>query len=76
MREGGKFIARRMLTDLTARLLTGLDLSGEMVDAAVAQLISAEVPDGAKGDFLKALRAKGETAAELIFLLITGRRTP
>ena len=54
-----------MLTDLAAQLLTGLDLSGEMVDAAVAQLISAEIPDGVKGDFLKALRAKGETAAEI-----------
>ena len=64
-RGGRKFITGRMLTDLTTQLLAGLDLSGEMVDAAVAQLVSAEVPDGAKGDFLKALRAKGETAAEI-----------
>lgn len=54
-----------MITDFTAHLLTGLDLSGEMVDAAVAQLVSAEVADDVKGDFLKALRAKGETAGEI-----------
>ncbi len=54
-----------MLTDLTAQLVTGFDLSGEMVDAAVAQLVSADVPDDTKADFLKALRTKGETAAEI-----------
>ena len=54
-----------MLTDLTARLRTSLDLTGEMVDAAVTQLTSTDVSDSAKGDFLKALRAKGETAAEI-----------
>lgn len=54
-----------MLTDLTAHLLTGHDLTGEMAEAAVAQLVEAEVKDGAKADFLKALRAKGETATEI-----------
>ncbi len=54
-----------MLIDLTAQLLTGRDLTGEMVEAAVAQLVEAEITDGAKADFLKALRAKGETAAEI-----------
>ena len=54
-----------MLTDLTAQLASGHDLSGEMVAVAVAQLVAADVPDEAKGGFLKALRAKGETAAEI-----------
>ena len=54
-----------MLNELTSHLLTGSDLTGELVDAAVAQLVAVEVADGAKGDFLKALRAKGETAAEM-----------
>jgi len=54
-----------MLSDLTAHLVTGLDLSGELAEAAVGQLVSAEVPDAAKGAFLRALREKGETAAEI-----------
>ncbi|MCE9612072.1 MAG: anthranilate phosphoribosyltransferase [Chthoniobacter sp.] len=51
--------------ELTAHLLTGSDLTAELVDAAVVGLVSAEVPDEEKGDFLKALRGKGETAAEM-----------
>ena len=54
-----------MLPDLTARLRTGLDLTGEMVDAAVAALVSTDAADASKADFLKALRTKGETAAEI-----------
>ncbi len=54
-----------MLPDLTARLRTGLDLTGEMVDAAVAALVSTDATDASKADFLQTLRAKGETAAEI-----------
>jgi len=54
-----------MLSELTAHLQTGSDLTGEFVDAAVAQLVAADVADAAKAGFLKALRAKGETAAEI-----------
>ena len=54
-----------MLRDLTTHLQTGSDLTGELVDAAVTQLVAGDVADGVKGDFLKALREKGETAAEM-----------
>jgi anthranilate phosphoribosyltransferase len=51
--------------DLTARLREGADLPEEDVLQAVSSLVSPEVDEAAKGDFLKALRAKGETAAEI-----------
>ena len=54
-----------MLSDLSALLRTGQDLTGEMVEGAVAQLIAEDVAAEEKGDFLKALRGKGETAAEI-----------
>ncbi len=64
-RGGAAFIGGRMLSDLSALLRTGHDLTGKMVEEAVAQLIAEDVSAEAKGDFLKALRAKGETAAEI-----------
>lgn len=53
------------MQELVAHLENGGDLDAAQVAHAVAQLLSGEVPDAAKGEFLKALRAKGETAAEI-----------
>ena len=53
------------LAELTAQLVAGRDLSPAEVERAAAALASAEVPDEGKADFLTALAAKGETAAEL-----------
>ena len=53
------------LARLTDQLRASADLSPADVERAVAQLVSAECADAAKADFLKALRAKGETAAEI-----------
>jgi len=50
---------------LTAALETGADLLPKQVAQAVNALISSDVSDGEKMQFLKALRAKGETAAEM-----------
>jgi anthranilate phosphoribosyltransferase len=50
---------------LTAQLTAGRDLSAEDVEHAVAQLVSTECADAAKAAFLRALREKGETAAEI-----------
>ena len=53
------------MRDLVSHLEKGRDLTAAHVGDAVAQLLSADVPDEEKGAFLKALRAKGETAAEI-----------
>jgi anthranilate phosphoribosyltransferase len=50
---------------LTAHLSAGLDLSAEEVEQAVAQLVSPDVEDAAKANFLRSLREKGETAGEI-----------
>ncbi len=50
---------------LTSALRAGKNLEPAEVREAVAALISEEVPDEGKMEFLKALRAKGETAAEI-----------
>ncbi len=50
---------------LTVQLRDGSDLNPAQVEHAVTQLVSTEVADEAKADFLKALRGKGETAAEI-----------
>ena len=50
---------------LTDSLKSGSDLTAAQVDHAVAQLVSPEVADDVKADFLKALREKGETASEI-----------
>jgi anthranilate phosphoribosyltransferase len=53
------------LAILTAQLVARRDLSPEQVAGAAAALAEAEVSDEAKAEFLTALAAKGETAAEL-----------
>ena len=53
------------MESLTTHLGSGANLDAAQVREAVAALISADVPDAAKMDFLKALRTKGETAEEL-----------
>ena len=50
---------------LTRELRNGSDLGNTQVREAVAALISDKVPDEEKIEFLKALREKGETAAEI-----------
>ena len=50
---------------LTQLLRNGSDLGAAEVREAVGALVSAEVPGVEKKEFLKALRAKGETAAEI-----------
>ena len=50
---------------LTQGLRSGHDLAPGQIREAVAALISGEVPGAEKKDFLRALRAKGETAAEI-----------
>jgi anthranilate phosphoribosyltransferase len=53
------------MESLITSLVAHRDLEPAQVREAVAALISADVPDTAKMEFLKALRAKGETAAEI-----------
>src|SRR6266446_1717003 len=50
---------------LTRELRNGSDLGNTQVREAVAALISDKVPEQEKVEFLKALRDKGETAAEI-----------
>ena len=50
---------------LTQHLKHGNELAPAMIAQAVAALVSPQVADGEKADFLKALRAKGETADDL-----------
>ena len=50
---------------LTSQLRNGGELSATQVREAVAALISEQVAGGEKKEFLKALRAKGESAAEI-----------
>ena len=50
---------------LTQSLRAGHDLGAAQVREAVAALISEQIPADAKKDFLRALRAKGETALEI-----------
>jgi anthranilate phosphoribosyltransferase len=50
---------------LTTSLRDGKNLGPAQVREAVAALISEMVPDGEKAEFLKALREKGETGAEM-----------
>ena len=50
---------------LLGTLARGADLSPAQIDAAVAALTDERAPDAAKAAFLRALRAKGETPAEI-----------
>lgn len=54
-----------LLNDLTNQLTAPQDLTPAQVETAAAALASPETPDEAKGAFLLALAAKGETAAEI-----------
>ena len=54
-----------ILHELTAHLTKGCALSPAEVSAALAALLTPEVADTAKADFLTALAAKGETAEEI-----------
>lgn len=54
-----------LLQELTGQLQAGRDLAAHEVEAAVGQLVSEAVADGDKAAFLKALREKVETAAEI-----------
>jgi anthranilate phosphoribosyltransferase len=51
--------------DLIAQLQRGENLSAPQITRAVASLIAPTVDEQLKADFLKALREKGETAAEI-----------
>jgi len=53
------------LASFTRQVQTGQDLSPGEIEAAVAALVSSEPGTAQKADFLKALREKGETAAEI-----------
>jgi anthranilate phosphoribosyltransferase len=50
---------------LIADLQSSADLNADQVEQAVSQLVSADVDNQHKADFLKALRNKGETASEI-----------
>jgi len=54
-----------MIATLTAALESGTDLSQEQVNCAVNALASEDVDDQSKAHFLKALREKGESGAEI-----------
>jgi anthranilate phosphoribosyltransferase len=54
-----------LMNDLINQLRQGLDLNAADVDHAVAALTSTDIANDFKGDFLQALRAKGETAKEI-----------
>ena len=53
------------MENLIQSLRAGHELGTSHILEAVAALISEQVPGGEKKDFLRALRAKGETAAEI-----------
>jgi anthranilate phosphoribosyltransferase len=53
------------MDELIDRLRRREDLTCVEIEVAVAALVASEVAEGAKADFLKALRNKGETAAEI-----------
>lgn len=62
------------LVDLTQKLNARLELSPEELEQAASALAEADVADGLKADFLTALAAKGETAAEVAGLALAFRR--
>lgn len=53
------------LSEFATQLAQSVDLTPEQVELAAAELATPEVADEAKADFLTALAAKGETAAEV-----------
>jgi anthranilate phosphoribosyltransferase len=54
---------------LIEQLRQNRELSPDEIESAVRGLLDAGISDGVKADFLKALRAKGETAAEIAALV-------
>ena len=53
------------MRELTEQLQSGREISPSEIESAVALLVGNEIADLEKADFLKALREKGETAAEI-----------
>lgn len=53
------------MNDLIQQLQQGADLNASEVEHAVAALTSTDISDDLKAEFLKTLRAKGETAKEI-----------
>jgi anthranilate phosphoribosyltransferase len=53
------------MRDLIEQLHHRQDLDAAQIGQAVAALLGADTDDGTKGDFLRALRKKGETAGEI-----------
>jgi anthranilate phosphoribosyltransferase len=53
------------MRELTAQLNHREDLNAGQIEDAVAALVDPQGDEAAKGDFLRALRAKGETAGEI-----------
>lgn len=53
------------MLDLTARIQAGHELTEEEIRAAVAHLVAPEAAEDAKAAFLKSLRERGETGAEI-----------
>src|SRR5437879_8992422 len=58
-------LASDALKSLIEKLRNGRDLNGADVDTAVAILLSPDVGDEVKADFLRALHRKGETTEEI-----------
>ncbi len=56
---------RAAMQDLISHVGSGSDLSSTQVGEAVSFLLDEKISDAAKAALLKALRAKGETAAEI-----------
>src|SRR5215210_1339150 len=55
----------KTLPDLIEQLRRGEDLETTHVDELIAELVDPAIGDGPKAEFLRALHAKGETAAEI-----------
>jgi anthranilate phosphoribosyltransferase len=53
------------LAELLEPLSRGVELAPAQIEAAVAALVDEKEPDAIKAAFLRALRSKGETAAEI-----------
>ena len=54
------------MQSLTSKIKAGRDLDGGDISYAVSMLLSEQVPDALKAEFLIALHGKGETADELV----------
>lgn len=61
------------LSEFTAQLLTGRDLSASEVECAAGALAASEVGADVKAEFLSALARKGETPAEIAAFAVAFR---